>query len=124
MNESTTQREIRAKLGTLKLPFFRYQVGTFLAPDGTMVKIGVKGVSDLIGITPYTITPEDVGRTVGIFTALEVKKPKGGRASDEQKSFLRTVNRLGGIGAVVKSAADAESVVTEMWKCELVILWS
>jgi hypothetical protein len=122
MNESTTQREIRAKLGSMKLPFFRYQVGTFLTSEGAMVNIGVKGVSDLIGITPYTITPEDVGRTVGIFTALEVKKPRGGRVSEEQKAFLRTVNRLGGIGAVVKSAADAESVVTEMWKCKLVAL--
>ena len=122
MTESTTQREIRAKLGAMKLPFFRYQVGTFLTSEGAMVKIGVKGVSDLIGITPYTITPEDVGRTVGIFTALEVKKPRGGRVSEEQKSFLRTVNRLGGIGAVVKSAAEAESVVTELWKCKLVAL--
>jgi len=106
----------------MKLPFFRYQVGTFMTSEGAMVKIGVKGVSDLIGITPYTITPEDVGRTVGIFTALEVKKPRGGRVSEEQKSFLRTVNRLGGIGAVVKSAAEAESVVTELWKCKLVAL--
>jgi len=122
VTESTTQREIRAKLGSMKLPFFRYQVGTFLTSEGAMVKIGVKGVSDLIGITPYTITPEDVGRTVGIFTALEVKKPRGGRVSEEQKSFLRTVNRLGGIGAVVKSAAEAESVVTELWKCKLVAL--
>jgi hypothetical protein len=122
VTESTTQREIRAKLGAMKLPFFRYQVGTFLTSEGAMVKIGVKGVSDLIGITPYTITPEDVGRTVGIFTALEVKKPRGGRVSEEQKSFLRTVNRLGGIGAVVKSAAEAESVVTELWKCKLVAL--
>lgn len=124
MTESQTQRDIRAKLGTLRLPFFRYQVGTFLSPDGAMVKIGVTGVSDLIGITPYKIQPQDVGRTVGIFTALEVKKPKDGRVRSEQNAFLRTVNRLGGLGAVVKSADDAERVVTEMWKCELVNLYT
>jgi hypothetical protein len=119
VKEAQIQRDIRAKLGELKLPFFRYQVGTFIAPDGSMVKIGVEGVSDLIGIIPYTVRPEDVGRTIGVFAALEVKRPKGA-VRKAQGPFLRTINRLGGIGAVVRSSEDAAAVVTGMWECELV----
>ena len=119
MKESHIQRDIRAKLGELRLPFFRYQVGTFIAPDGAIVKVGVEGVSDLIGIIPYTIRPEDVGRTIGVFAALEVKKPKGA-VRKAQGPFLHMVNRIGGIAAVVRSPEDAAAVAVEMWNCELV----
>lgn len=119
MLESPIQRDIRAKLGELKLPFFRYQVGLFYSERGTPVKIGVEGVSDLIGIIPYTIRPEDVGRTIGVFAALEVKKPKGALRK-AQGPFLHMVNRMGGIAAVVRSPEDAAAVAAEMWNCELV----
>lgn len=119
MLESPIQRDIRTKLGELKLPFFRYQVGLFYTERGTPVKIGVEGVSDLIGIIPYTVRPEDVGRTIGVFVALEVKKPKGA-VRKAQAPFLQTINRLGGIGAVVRSPEDAAAVAAGMWDCELV----
>lgn len=119
MLESPIQRDIRAKLGELKLPFFRYQVGLFYSERGTPLKIGVEGVSDLIGIIPYTIRPEDVGRTIGVFAALEVKKPKGALRK-AQGPFLHMVNRMGGIAAVVRSPEDAAAVAVEMWNCELV----
>jgi len=102
------------------MPFFRYTVGTFLTPEGGFVHIGEKGVSDLIGMTPHTITQEDVGRTVAIFTALEVKASKG-RLRTEQGPFLRRVNELGGLGAVVRSPEEAEQVTTEKWNCELLM---
>lgn len=120
MLESPIQRDIRTRLGELKLPFFRYQVGLFYTERGTPVKIGVEGVSDLIGIIPYTVRPEDVGRTIGVFAALEVKKPKGSKFMTGQRPFLRTINRLGGIGAVVRSPEDAAAVAAGMWECELV----
>ena len=119
MSESSIQRAIRAKLGTLRAPFFRYQIGTFIGSDGSFVHIGEKGVSDLIGMTQHTITQEDVGRTVAVFTALEVKTAKGA-IRKEQAPFLRMVNRMGGIGAIVRSPEDAEEVVTEKWDSELV----
>ena len=121
--ESTVLRSIRLRMAKLKLLCLRYTVGTFFAPDGTIVHVGEKGVSDLIGITPHVVTQEDVGRTVGIFTALEVKRPKGGRVRAEQGPFLRVVNANGGLGAVVRSEEEAEEVVRLKWDSPLVRKW-
>ena len=123
MSESAIQRQIRARMGALRIPLFRYQCGTFLTPQGTPIHIGEKGVSDLIGFIPHTITPVDVGSVVAVFTALEVKQPRG-RLRAEQGLFLRMVNAAGGLGAVVRSAEDAEAVVREKWECELVKKYS
>lgn len=124
MSESAVQRSIRVRLSELKLPFLRIQVGTFLTMQGKPIHIGEKGVSDLIGITPHVITEADIGRTVGIFTALEVKQT-GGHTAKERKAnqgaYLKMVNRMGGLGAIVKSEEDAEAVVTEKWNCNLVV---
>lgn len=122
MKENAILRSIRVRMGQLRMLILRYTIGTFFAPDGTIVHIGEKGVSDLIGIIPHTVRPEDVGRTVGVFTALEVKQ-SGGRVRKEQGPFLRRINALGGIAAVVRSAEDAEDVVTNKWESELVKKW-
>lgn len=101
MSESSIQRAIRAKLGAMRIPMFRYQIGTFITSNGSFVHIGEKGVSDLIGMTPYVVKQEDVGRTIAVFTALEVKTAKGALRK-EQAPFLRMVNSMGGLGAVVR----------------------
>ena len=106
MKESSIQRAIRAKLGAMRIPMFRYQIGTYLASDGSFVHIGEKGVSDLIGMTPYVVKQEDVGRTIAVFTALEVKTAKG-RASETQTVWLDAVKRAGGIAIVARSPEDA-----------------
>ena len=66
------------------------------------------GSSDLIGWTTVTLA----GRRVAVFTALEVKRPNGGRLSVEQASFLAAVRDAGGIAAVVTSPEDAISALT------------
>lgn len=57
--------------------------------------------SDLIGVTPVVITPEMVGSTVGVFTAIECKAPGWRYSGDDreiaQKRFLDKVLELGGI---------------------------
>lgn len=63
------------------------------------------GFSDLFGMTPMVITQEMVGQTVAVFTALEVKDKA--KPTDEQSNFIKAVNNNGGIGAVVRSIADA-----------------
>lgn len=63
------------------------------------------GSSDLIGIKPVVIQQEHVGKTMGIFTAIEVKTRRG-IASEEQKIFIKHVESKGGIGIVARSDED------------------
>lgn len=113
MNEHTIQTNIRLRMSELRRGFMlRYQVGTFLTMNGDPVKIGEVGVSDLIGVTGYVVKPEDVGRTIGVFTAMEVKTATG-RVRDEQSGFVARVLKLGGIAGIVRSPEDAEKLISD-----------
>lgn len=121
--ESVIQSAIRILLGRLGMLFLRYQVGLFYTKDGRPVKIGEVGVSDLIGAIPHTITESDVGKTIAVFTVFETKQVKDSTDAQRRASqgnFLRAVNRMGGIGAIVKSEADVEDVVEKKWESPLV----
>lgn len=63
------------------------------------------GSADLIGIKPVIIQQSDVGKTMGIFTAIEVKRP-GKEPTEEQDTFLDHVYECGGIAVVGKSTED------------------
>ena len=67
------------------------------------------GSSDIIGITPVVVTPDMVGKTLGVFTAYEAKTGKL-KATQDQVKFLEMVNKLGGIGKVVRDPADIEEL--------------
>ncbi|WP_299078746.1 VRR-NUC domain-containing protein [uncultured Paraglaciecola sp.] len=86
-------------------------VGKILGKTKTAITLGnprplhaglCKGSSDIIGITPIVVTQEMVGKTVGLFTAREVKAGND-QLTTEQRKFLEMVNKLGGIGMVDRS---------------------
>jgi hypothetical protein len=64
------------------------------------------GSSDLIGWRTVTVTPDMVGRPVALFTALEVKGPRG-RGTPEQLHFIQAVLAAGGLAGIVKTPAEA-----------------
>ncbi|WP_062114055.1 VRR-NUC domain-containing protein [Aureimonas sp. AU40] len=68
------------------------------------------GSSDIIGGTPVVVTPEMVGRTVLVFTAVEIKDGTG-RATPEQKNFVDVVRKSGGFAAIARSVADAVAAI-------------
>jgi len=72
-----------------------------------------RGSSDIIGWTPVVITPEMVGRTVAVFTALEVKT-KGVATTKEQTSFVEVVRGSGGYAAVVRSVDDGLAAISPL----------
>ena len=80
-----------------------------LANDSYKMNREIKS-SDLIGIRPVLITPEYVGKKVGVFTSIEVK-PVGWRymGTDHeaaQLKWLQLVQTLGGIATFATKPAD------------------
>lgn len=126
MKESNIQNAIRLKLSALRNNLMlRYTVGNFLTMDGRHVAVGQPGVSDLIGITAHVVTQEDVGRTIGIFTAMETKQIKDNtkkQRKESQGNFLARVNALGGIAGIVRSEEDALSMVSGKWNSQPVLM--
>lgn len=68
------------------------------------------GSSDLIGWTKITIDESMVGKEVAVFTAIEVKTPKG-KASKEQINFINQVLKSGGLAGVAKNEEDAINII-------------
>lgn len=87
-----------------------------LMKDGSMVRYGLAnpGGSDLIGWMPYRVTPEDVGRRLAIFTAVEGKWGTT-RTTSAQKAFLEIVEASGGI-AIVGKHPDEILNILKTWK--------
>ena len=72
--------------------------------------------SDWIGITPVVITPDMVGMTVGVFTAIETKK-EGWKLtpSDErghaQAAYHEIVRKAGGFAGFASTVAEFLKIV-------------
>jgi hypothetical protein len=81
--EAQVQQEIRLAASKHGLLMFRNNVGACQDQHGRLIRYGLANDSaqlnkvvksgDLIGITPVIITPDMIGRRVGIFTSLEIK---------------------------------------------------
>jgi hypothetical protein len=91
-------------------------LGAQLIAFGLLVRSATKGKthgggSDLLGWTPHVVTLEDVGRTLAIFTAAEVKTDAYQTVTPDQRNFLDAVVRAGGLGFVVREDGDGVRVV-------------
>ena len=67
--------------------------------------------SDLIGILPVLVQPSHVGQTLGVFLAVETKKPgwrltPGDKRGQAQAAFLQSVRGFGGVGGFCCTADD------------------
>lgn len=83
--------------------------GDVVIRQGHIVSVGFKGLSDTLGGSPMTITAEDVGKTVLILTAIEIKAGAD-RLREGQPEFLAAVKKMGGRAGVARSAQDAISI--------------
>jgi len=133
MKESDVQAIIRKALTAGKHgKFFRINVGTGVTGKkewitkekkisvypGDVVVRGARifstgappGFSDLIGVTPVTVTQQMIGQVLGVFVAIE-NKTDTGVSSPEQKIFIRNIKSVGGRAGVARSAEDAILIV-------------
>jgi hypothetical protein len=88
---------------------WRQNQGAIPLPGGGFRRfVGLKGVSDILGILPQTVrlADESAPVTFGNLLAVETKRP-GEKLRPEQEAFLRQVNERGGV-------ALCECSVTEL----------
>lgn len=79
--------------------------GVYIAKPKRVVYGLCVGSSDHVGWTPVIITPEMVGTTVALFTAVEEKTLNDTLKSD-QRNFLDQVHRAGGLAFVARETKD------------------
>lgn len=114
MTEAQLMREIQIALTDDKTRLFRNNNGVLRDARGQYVKYGLApGSSDLIGVRRITITPEMVGRIVGVFCALEVKLPTNNERPEIQLAFTRIVQDLGGRAGFCTSVSEALKILSE-----------
>lgn len=80
--------------------------GHTILKHARLVNVGFPGLSDTLGGSPMTITAEDVGKTVMILTAVEVKAGAD-RLRLGQPEFLAAITKMGGRAGVARSPEDA-----------------
>lgn len=89
--------------------FVRYGLGAFTEADECKS-------SDFIGITPLLITPADVGRVVGVFTAIETKPSdwkfnSADKRCLHQKNFIDMVISAGGFAGFATNVNDFRKII-------------
>ncbi len=115
MSEQAIQQRIRLDLGRGDVRLWRNNTGCLKDNRGQLVRFGLApGSSDLIGLRRVTVRPEDVGRELAVFVAIEVKDARG-RASPDQDRFIEVVRDLGGLAGVARSVDDARSIVHPLY---------
>jgi hypothetical protein len=106
--ETNTQNEILVAMSQAGALVWRNQVGVFRAMDdpNRIIKVGVPGMADVIGVVPVVITAEMVGKTVGVAVGCEVKTPLG-KQRDKQKLWQHAMQRHHGIYLITRSPDQA-----------------
>jgi hypothetical protein len=120
MNELSVQQLIRERAPYLGVGLWRNNNGACQDATGRMIRYGLGNdsaklnkvwkSSDLVGILPVVIQPWHVGRTAGLFLAVEVKATdwtgRMGEHEKAQNAFLQTVREKGGVGFFAQSVDE------------------
>ena len=121
-SESALQAAVRVKAAQQGARLLRNNSGEATDRHGRPVRFGlgndskalckVMKSSDLIGIWPRLVRQEDVGSTLGVFTAIEVKAPgwkyTGSGREPAQLNFINLVLGLGGYAKFVSSLEELQ----------------
>lgn len=120
-SESALQQRIKIKASQQGRRMYRNNCGVAYRNDGVPIRFGLCNdsqkihdqfrSSDLIGITPVTILPENVGQLFGLFTSWEIKKPgwvynPNDKHESCQNAWNNLIVSLGGDGRFITSEND------------------
>ena len=122
-SEAPVVKRVMMKASQLGLRLLRNNRGMFKTLDGKrMVRAGLEaeGASDLVGIKTITVTQEMVGKKIGVFLAVEVKKPSWEKPSTEtereQQNFIDQIVSRGGIAFFINNHEDLEKKIESFFK--------
>lgn len=126
-DESTVQQEVQIQGMYHSCTLMRNNSGACVDETGRLIRYGLGNVSkkhqensassDLIGITKVVITPDMVGKTLGVFTAIEVKKEdwnenkKLDKREQAQSNFITWVKSLGGFAGFCNDAIKLKDIL-------------
>ena len=115
MSEKNTQNAALLLVGARHdVMIWRNQTGKFLSMDGQrVVKVGNPGAADAIGVVAVTITPDMVGKTIGVAIAPEFKARRGKQA-DEQKDWQAAFERRGGVYRLIRQPEELVTMVEDV----------
>lgn len=94
---------------------WRQQVGTFRSYNdpARIVKVGVSGMSDTLAIVKVKITPDMVGKEIGVAVAPEFKTPTGGQRKN-QKDWETCFRNRGGIYRLIRSPEQLVQLIKDV----------
>lgn len=92
---------------------WRQQSGLFYTREGSPVRVGLPGMADSGMIVAVTITPDMVGKTIGVAVQPEYKTA-GGQQSEAQRNWQRAVEQRGGVYRLVRCADDMERLINDV----------
>ena len=101
---------------------WRQQSGVFrsMTDKDRIVRVGVTGMTDSMMVVGVTITPDMIGKRIGVAVGIEFKTETG-RQSDAQRRWQKAFEARGGVYRLVRSATDIVQLVEnvksgEVWK--------
>ena len=101
--ENDISNKVRIAFGKIGVALYRNNCGY---DERTKTRYGLKkGSADWIGILPMVITPDMVGKRVGVFLSVEMKSA-GGSLQPDQAAWINTVRAAGGIAIVARRPED------------------
>lgn len=94
---------------------WRQQVGKYrhLNEPNLIVSIGVPGMADSMGVVQVTITPDMVGKKIGVAIAPEFKT-KTGRQAEAQKLWQAAFEARGGVYRLIRSPEEMVQLVEDV----------
>lgn len=125
-SESAVQTQTRLAMARLGALMYRNNIGVAVDASGRHIRYGIANdsaqlnkqikSSDLLGVMPVIVTPEMVGRTVGVFTALECKSSgwhltPGDERGQAQLRFIELIRSVGGFAGFVTDPADVHRII-------------
>lgn len=126
MNEAELQQLVQIEASKRDCILLRNNSGAFKDETGRLIRFGLGNISsaysekikssDLIGFTLVRITPEMIGMTIPVFTAIEVKDPSwkltnGDKRAQAQNNFIQWVRAHGGIAGFVNSLENLRNLL-------------